>query len=293
MNYSSRVKRDFFDNEERTVKKLRNSLNANETKKSSADSSDSEASSTTLRNIWTIWTDFLSMFFQEEVDGLDINHYSLEYLGIVQVGENIGSNQSRATYPKELVQATNKLLKESKQDVFLRFNSNYKEWFDSLNDDIDKCHTLLLRNALRVKVTKDPTLTFCYEFFILYDILRVLILFFSPSVTQVYTSPEITEQESTYNHKVIWRFMDTVKMVTPYCKFIPGETRLQAIKFELERRGLSPSHYYNADGILLDKSCDMELALLETTGPFGLKDITRETTDHVKAAYGLLAMLHK
>lgn len=82
-------------------------------------------------------------------------------------------------------------------------------------------------------------------------------------------------------------------MVTPYCKFIPGETRLQAIKFELERRGLSASNYYNADGVLIDKSCDMELALLETSGPFGLKDITRETTDHVKAAYGLLAMIHK
>ncbi|KAI8637963.1 hypothetical protein BD408DRAFT_352757, partial [Parasitella parasitica] len=72
----------------------------------------------------------------------------------------------------------------------------------------------------------------------------------------------IAEQESIYNHKVIWRFMDTVKMFTLYCKFIPGETRLQ-------------------------------LALLETTGPFSLKDITRETTDYVKAAYGLLAMLHK
>ncbi|KAI9331901.1 hypothetical protein BD770DRAFT_333470, partial [Pilaira anomala] len=37
----------------------------------------------------------------------------------------------------------------------------------------------------------------------------------------------------------------------------------------------------------------IELALLGTTGPFGLEDITRETTDHVKAAYGLMEMLHK
>lgn len=58
--------------------------------------------------------------------------FSLEYLGIVQVGENIDNNQSRATYPKELVQATNTLLKGSKQDDFLKFNSSYKEWFDSL-----------------------------------------------------------------------------------------------------------------------------------------------------------------
>ncbi|KAI9363184.1 hypothetical protein BD770DRAFT_380965 [Pilaira anomala] len=72
----------------------------------------------------------------------------------------------------------------------------------------------------------------------------------------------------------------------------PGETRLQAIKFELERQGLSRSSFYNADGILIDTSCDMELALLETTGPFGLKNITRVTTDHVKAAHGMMTMLH-
>lgn len=112
-------------------------------------------------------------------------------------------------------------------------------------------------------------------------------------MTQVFNSEEITEQESTYNHNVIWRFFDTIKLVTPYCKFIPGETRLQAIKSELKRRDLSLSSYYNADGILLDKTYDLELAILETTGPFGLKDTARETTDHVKAAYGLLAMIHK
>ncbi|KAI9265521.1 hypothetical protein EDC94DRAFT_59148 [Helicostylum pulchrum] len=65
-------------------------------------------------------------------------------------------------------------------------------------------------------------------------------------------------------------------MVIFYCKFIPGETRLQEIKYQLEDRGLSTSKYYNADGM-----------------PFGLKDIKRETTDHVKGAYGLLAMIHK
>ncbi|KAI7892675.1 uncharacterized protein EV154DRAFT_187061 [Mucor mucedo] len=86
--------------------------------------------------------------------------------------------------------------------------------------------------------------------------------------------------------------MDTIKLVTPYCKFIPGETRLQAIKFELERRRLSTSSFYNADGVLIDNSSGMELALLETTGPFGLKNIPRETTDHAKAVYGLMAMLH-
>ncbi|KAI8081923.1 uncharacterized protein B0P05DRAFT_578882 [Gilbertella persicaria] len=113
------------------------------------------------------------------------------------------------------------------------------------------------------------------------------------NIGQVYNSSEITEKESIYNFRVIWRFFDAIKMVTPYCKFIPGETRLQAINYELKRRGLSLSHYYNADGILIDKDFDLELVILETTGPFGLKDVPRETTDHIKAAYGLLAMLHK
>ncbi|KAI8977632.1 hypothetical protein BDF20DRAFT_820631, partial [Mycotypha africana] len=84
-----------------------------------------------------------------------------------------------------------------------------------------------------------------------------------------------------------------IKVVTPFCKLIPGETRVQAINFELKRRGPRLSHYYNADAIILDKVFDQELVILEMTGPYGLKDITGETTDHVNAAYGLLAMLHK
>lgn len=91
---------------------------------------------------------------------------------------------------------------------------------------------------------------------------------------------------------MLWRLIDAVKMVTSCCKFIPGETRLQAINFELRRQGLSLSSFYNADAILLDKELDLELAILETSGPFGLKDVKRETTNHIKAAYKLLVILH-
>ncbi|KAL9549655.1 hypothetical protein MBANPS3_005113 [Mucor bainieri] len=205
---------------------------------------------------------------------------NLEYLGIIQVGEHIGTKQSRSTYPKELLEATNELLKRNKKDIFSKFDSCYKEWFDALGEGIDKCRRLLLENSLSVNVTKDSTLTFCYE----------LLLIF---INQVNRSPKITEQESTYNYRALWRMLDAVKMVTSCCKFIPGETRLQAINFELRRRGLSLSNFYNADGILLDKEFDLEISILETSGPFALKDIKRETTDHIKAAYGLLAMLHR
>lgn len=55
---------------------------------------------------------------------------------------------------------------------------------------------------------------------------------------------------------------------------------------------MSTKSYYNADGIIFDNATKLELCLLETSGPFGLVNASRETTDHVKAAYGLLAMLH-
>lgn len=86
--------------------------------------------------------------------------------------------------------------------------------------------------------------------------------------------------------------LDAVSNQLPNHEFTPGEVRLQSINQELERQGLSKSSYYNADGIINDTQFDCELALLETSGPYGLDDKNRETKDYLKAAYGLLAMLH-
>ncbi|KAI7901765.1 uncharacterized protein BX663DRAFT_437069, partial [Cokeromyces recurvatus] len=100
-----------------------------------------------------------------------------------------------------------------------------------------------------------------------------------------FTSDDICKQESIYNSRVMCRFLNTVVMATRSCRFIPGETRLQAIKLELKRHELSTGNYYNADGIIVDKESDLELVLLEISGPFNLSDISRETTDHIKDAY--------
>ncbi|KAI8885697.1 hypothetical protein K501DRAFT_179329, partial [Backusella circina FSU 941] len=91
------------------------------------------------------------------------------------------------------------------------------------------------------------------------------------------------KQESIYNYRVIFRFFDAVVSATPSCTFFPGETRLQAINKKL---------VILANERELIINTELELCLLETSGPFGLIDISRETTDQVKAAYGLLAMLH-
>lgn len=64
------------------------------------------------------------------------------------------------------------------------------------------------------------------------------------------------------------------------------------MKEELVRLGLSLAMFYNANGVIINKSFDAELVLLETFGPFGACTNNKETTDHIKAAYGLLAMLH-
>lgn len=81
-------------------------------------------------------------------------------------------------------------------------------------------------------------------------------------------------------------------MVTSSCQFFPGEVRLQAVKHELKHQRLSMSNFHNTDGIIMDEDSDLGIALLGTLEPFSLNYTTREIADHIKAAYGLLAMLH-
>ncbi|KAI7852235.1 hypothetical protein BDC45DRAFT_571185 [Circinella umbellata] len=48
---------------------------------------------------------------------------------------------------------------------------------------------------------------------------------------------------------------------------------------------------YNADGIIFDKDKDLELLLLESSGPLGTRDRHRRVFDHIKSAYGCYSML--
>ncbi|KAI9470646.1 MAG: hypothetical protein EXX96DRAFT_622852 [Benjaminiella poitrasii] len=113
------------------------------------------------------------------------------------------------------------------------------------------------------------------------------------NVTQILNKRNVlSKQESVYNYRTIFRFFDAVVSASPSCAFIPGETRLQAINNELERLKMSTKSYYNADGVILDNDTGFELCLLETSDPFGLIDISRETKDQVKVAYDLLSVLH-
>ncbi|CEP07476.1 hypothetical protein [Parasitella parasitica] len=71
-----------------------------------------------LENIWSIWSDVLNNMLTDDHDDKDIHEYSLEYLGIIILGNHIGNKQSRQLYPKELASKTNKTIQMSVVDVF-------------------------------------------------------------------------------------------------------------------------------------------------------------------------------
>lgn len=74
--------------------------------------------------------------------------------------------------------------------------------------------------------------------------------------------------------------------------FQPGEVRLQAICDELKLLHKDDKSYYNADGIIINNKHKIEIATVETTGPFHLSNNPKETQDYIKAGYGLVSMLH-
>lgn len=57
---------------------------------------------------------------------------SLEYLGIITLGNHIGNRQSREMYPKELVAETNKMMKPPVVDIFHKYEAFYSPLFDAL-----------------------------------------------------------------------------------------------------------------------------------------------------------------
>ena len=63
-------------------------------------------------------------------------------------------------------------------------------------------------------------------------------------------------------------------------KFVPGEIKLDAFK----RLGA----LYNADGLCYFD--DMEVLVLETSGPYNNHDAPRWGYDHIKGTFALLAM---
>lgn len=51
------------------------------------------------------------------------------------------------------------------------------------------------------------------------------------------------------------------------------------------------SQFYNADSVLRNKNHNLEVAILETTGPFKQYNAPKETQDYIKSGYGLVVVL--
>lgn len=71
-----------------------------------------------------------------------------------------------------------------------------------------------------------------------------------------------------------------------------GEKRLEAVSQELKLIHNDNRHFYNADGVISNIESEIEIAILETTGPLLQQNDPKETQDYIKAGYGLVAMLH-
>ncbi|CAO3649075.1 unnamed protein product [Mucor hiemalis] len=191
--------------------------------KSSASDLRSSQPSTTITKLWLNWNTFVDLFLSSPYEDLDVNEFSLEFLGIITLGNNIGNRQTRLKYLKDLVISAKKLLKLEKQDVFSKYESPlYESFFSALKMSADNCHKLLLKKSLAVEATNDPSLSFCYKFFLTF-------------IKQIFVKrglERISRSESVYSFRVVWNFMDIVADSLPSSELLPGEARLQAITNE-------------------------------------------------------------
>lgn len=216
-------------------------------------------------DIWACWKSYL------ENDSL--HTYSLERLGIIQCGYQL---QCRDHYPPELY---NLLVYGSAA----RTNpvSNHAEIFDPIFDQAaNKTLMARLLDTISYDDKQNP------QVFMVASVINILRSTFSNNC--------VCEHEGNYSHYVVWPLLDTIVNSVTRLNFHCGEYRLEAVDKEIARRRIGGNHYYKADGCIsaVIDGVRIELVLLEVSGPFKLDDESRIIKDHVKAGYGLVAMLN-
>lgn len=103
---------------------------------------------------------------------------------------------------------------------------------------------------------------------------------------------DVCRYEISYNYRILWPILDSLSELILATKFQPGEIRLKAICEELKLLNKDNNDYYNADGVILNTKHNIEIAILETTGPLLISNNQKETQDYIKAGYGLVSILH-
>ncbi|ORZ07336.1 hypothetical protein BCR42DRAFT_152556 [Absidia repens] len=112
---------------------------------------------------------------------------------------------------------------------------------------------------------------------------RVLQLF-SDSIHHRLKPCNLTDSETAYCHFGIWPLLNQVvnQIQYAYCRFLVGETKLNST---------NDLATYLADGTVYIQDSNLEILLLEASGAYGNRDITRNAYDHVKGAFGLYTMI--
>ncbi|KAI8059692.1 hypothetical protein BDF21DRAFT_390190 [Thamnidium elegans] len=227
-------------------------------------------------NVWDIWKKILDTM---QRDG-DIDKYSLEHLNIVQLGNKLGSKITREYYPKNLIKKTGLTLEEIPSS-FVEDNEFYNNIFDTiaLSDEFSS-NEVLVEAASLVFKSNNPFMKFFHT--VLQSFVSGLFI----------DDCDVYNNEISYNYYILWPILNSLSKSIQKTKFSLGEKRLEAVSQELKLIHNDNRHFYNADGIISNIESEIEIAILETTGPLLQQNDPKETQDYIKAGYGLVAMLH-
>ncbi|KAI8988030.1 hypothetical protein BDF20DRAFT_910577 [Mycotypha africana] len=218
---------------------------------------------------------------EEEIEIVVEEDVKLEKLNVVQIGRNIGSELTRKYYPKNLIDKTEMITKEI-PDSFVKDQDFYNRIFDTITLAKEQSSNELLAEVyFSVFKSNEPFMKF---FHVVVHHCDVSGMFIEDS--------DIYKLETCYNYRIIWPIIDHLSKSIETTRFQPGEVRLQAVCDELKLVHKGSSSYYNADGVIINDKHSIEIAIVETTGPFHLSNNPKETHDYIKAGYGLISMLH-
>ncbi|KAG0181175.1 hypothetical protein DFQ29_009135 [Apophysomyces sp. BC1021] len=224
-----------------------------------------------LNDDWREWRTFLQ---QAELNAEATNRLSLEKFHVIQCGFKI---KCYASLTPKLYQ---KLDNGSPQSNPLPHIADLIRNIFALQNDRSKILSEIWRYGSEGKF-RDPKKTF---------VLAILDQFFRNVFSEKADCETIRKYESTFNHKIVWPCLEAVVQyfsettTSATIEFDTGEVALQSMSSRDEFTR------YIADGIVLIN--DFEIVVLETSGAYGNDKRSRHGFDHIKGAFGAMAMFH-
>ncbi|CEG80358.1 hypothetical protein RMATCC62417_14710 [Rhizopus microsporus] len=212
-------------------------------------------------DIWELWKKVLENMQTQN----DIGKYSLENLNVIQLGKKTGPESTRKYYPKDLIDKTEMIIKEI-PDSFVKDQDFYNRIFDTITlADEQSSNELLAELYFSVFKSNVPFMKFFHV------VVQSFVsgLFIGDS--------DVYKLETSYNYRIIWPIIDRLSKMIETARFQPGEVRLQTICDELKLMHKDNSSYYSTDGVIINNKHNIEIAVVETTGPFHLSNNSKET----------------